>query len=153
MNKEVILHKTKILQLVTGCIFFILLFSAGSLKAQTRGKLEVIKDPRIDTLAARRLSGARGGGSASVSFSSYGYRVQIFTGSRRADAFNAQARFQQLYPNIRTYVTYVEPNFKVRVGDFRTRMEAAKMAAQLRSVFPVVFIMSEKINPPKLDAQ
>lgn len=153
MNKEVILHKTKILQLVTGCIFFILLISAASLMAQTRGKLEVVKDPRIDTLAARRLTGARGGGSSSAAFSSYGYRVQIFTGSSRAEAFNAQNKFQQLYPDTRTYITYAEPNFKVRVGDFRTRMEAAKMAAQLRSVFPVVFIMSEKINPPKLEAQ
>ena len=39
------------------------------------------------------------------------------------------------------------------LSDFRTRMEASKMMAQLRSAFPVLFIISEKINPPKLDAQ
>lgn len=154
MNKAVNLRDTKkLLQLATGCIFFILFASAGNLMAQTRGKLEVVKDPLVDTLAARRLRGLAGGGAGAAAFSSNGYRVQIFTGTNRTDAFNAQNKFQRLYPDIRTYITYREPNFKVRVGDFRTRMEASKMMAQLRSAFPVLFIISEKINPPKLDAQ
>ena len=111
-----------------------------------RGKVEVIKDPRVDTLINRKLNGGPGG------LSSSGYRVQVYNGADRNAAYKAQAKFQQNYPDIRTYVTYNEPNFKVRVGDFRTRLEATKMEAQLKPWFPLMFIIAEKINPPKLDS-
>ncbi|OKS89571.1 hypothetical protein RG47T_5055 [Mucilaginibacter polytrichastri] len=118
--------------------------------AQTRGKVEVIKDPRVDTLIARKLYGNVG--SAQSGFSSSGYRVQVYTGSNRAAAYKAQAKFQQNYPDISAYITYREPDFKVRVGDFRTRIEATRMMEQLKPWFPLMFIITEKINPPKLDS-
>jgi hypothetical protein len=84
-------------------------------------------------------------------FSSIGYRVQIFSGSNRKDAFSAQARLQDEYPELRTYIIYHEPNFKVRAGDFRTRLEAEKLMQELKPSFSSLFIISEKINPPKAD--
>ncbi len=138
----------KALLYTTGCCFFML--CALATHAQTRGKVEVIKDPRVDTLVARKLSANAGSGEGG--FSSSGYRVQLYAGSDRAAAYKAQAKFQQNYPDIRSYVTYNEPNFKVRVGDFRTRLEAAKMMEQLKPWFSLMFIIAEKINPPKLDS-
>jgi hypothetical protein len=128
-------------------------FAPGLLFAQTRGKVEVIKDPLIDTLIARRptlnrtSSGNAGTGEESV----YGYRVQIFFGSNRQAAYAAQERFRQEYPELRTYITYIEPNFKVQAGDFRTRLEAEKLKNELTQSFTSMFIISGKINPPKVD--
>jgi hypothetical protein len=51
---------------------------------------------------------------------------------------------------MRTYIIYNEPNFKVRAGDFRTRLEASKILEQVRSQFSSVFIIPEKINLPKI---
>ncbi len=135
----------KTLLYITGCCFFMLCTLASH--AQTRGKVEVIKDPRVDTLINRKLNGGGPGG-----FSSSGYRVQVYNGADRNAAYRAQAKFLQSYPDIRTYITYNEPNFKVRVGDFRTRLEATKMMEQLKAWFPLMFIIPEKINPPKLDS-
>jgi hypothetical protein len=140
----------KILLYITGCCFFMLLTTATYAQTQMRGKVEVIKDPRVDTLIARKLNA--GGGSTQGGYSSSGYRVQVYTGSDRAAAYKAQAKFQQNYPDISAYITYREPDFKVRVGDFRTRLEATKMMEQLRPWFPLMFIIAEKINPPKLDS-
>ena len=81
-----------------------------------------------------------------------GYRVQIFFGSNRQAAYSAQAKFKDEYPELRTYITYIEPNFKVRVGDFRTRLEAQKLQSELTQMFSSLFIIPEKINPPKSDA-
>lgn len=144
MKKTASLYKT--LMYVTGCCFFML----GTLAthAQTRGKVEVIKDPRVDSLIARRMSGGKGSGALA---NGMGYRVQIYTGSNRSDAYIAQAKFQDQFPDTRSYITYQEPNFKVRIGDFRTRLEATKMLQELKPWFPLMFIISEKINPPKLD--
>ncbi|QQL48748.1 SPOR domain-containing protein [Mucilaginibacter ginkgonis] len=136
----------KVILLLGGCFFF---YSAH---AQIRGTVEVIKDPRIDTLIAKRFTrlGKTAGAGGTSGFSSYGYRVQIYTGSNRTEAFKAQAKFQEDYPDVPTYISYREPNFKVRIGDFRTRLEAAKMQQNLKPWFPLMFIINEKINPPKL---
>lgn len=109
--------------------------------AQNPGKVEVIKDPKIDSLIARRLELSRSG-----AISVNGFRVQIFSGTSRQEAYDQQARFQTLYPGVRTYISYEQPNYKVRVGDFRTRLEAEKLMNKLRRFYPALFIFSERIN-------
>jgi len=145
--KNAVVYKAKFSAIIY-CIFFALVFtlSAYSSNAQERGKVEVIKDPRIDTLAAHRLSLRAKNPEA---LSSNGYRVQIFYGSGRSDAYNAQARFQAKYPGIRTYLSYNEPDFKVKAGDFRTKLEAEKLRQELQGSFTNLFIIAEKINIPK----
>ena len=120
----------------------------GSVSAQTRGKVEVIKDPRIDTLIAKRAELNKAMGADQV----MGFRLQIFTGTNRKDAYNAQTKFQQDFPDIRTYVIYNDPNFKVRAGDFRTHLDAEKLQDAVKRSFDGTFIIPEKINPPKPDA-
>ncbi|MCY1520803.1 hypothetical protein D9M68_555950 [compost metagenome] len=80
-----------------------------------------------------------------------GYRVQVFYGPDRRETFNEQARFKGLYPRVNTYITYKEPNYYLRVGDFRTRLEAQNFLAGLRPSFPTLFIFREKINAPALE--
>ena len=131
---------------IIGCCFLLLPFLSP---AQTRGKVEVIKDPLIDTLIARRPSlgknGSAGGEMAN------GYRVQIFFGSNRQAAYNAQAKFKEEYPEYPTYIFYTEPNFKVHAGDFRTRLEAEKLQKEVAAMFTSLFIISEPVNPPKTE--
>ena len=135
---------------IAGCIFFIIIFIPATVHAQTRGTVEVVKDPRIDTLAARRAGlKVNGGPAANYLVSNNGYRVQIYNGTNRKDAYNAQEKFTNLYPDTRTYISYSEPNFKVRAGDFRTRLEAEKVMQELRGKFTSLFIIEGKINPPK----
>jgi hypothetical protein len=134
------------LSLVVCCIFFVPLISA----AQTRGKVEVVKDPLIDTLMARRPF--LGKTIAGEGTTSNGFRVQIYFGSNRQAAYNAQAKFANEYPETPTYVSYIEPNFKVQAGDFRTRLEAQKLQSELKDMFSILFIIPTKINPPKTDA-
>ncbi|MFI5160016.1 MAG: SPOR domain-containing protein [Sphingobacteriales bacterium] len=122
-----------------------MLLLLGSASAQTRGKVEVIKDPRIDTLAARRAELNRTLGTETIT----GFRVQIFTGTNRKDAYSAQEKFQEEFPDIRTYIIYSDPNFKVRVGDFRTKADAEKLEADLKKWFDGMFIIQDKVNPPK----
>jgi len=132
--------------IISCCIFLTPLLSS----AQTRGKVEVVKDPLIDTLIARRpyLNKTILPGEETTN----GYRVQIFFGSSRQAAYDAQAKFMSEYPEIKTYISYIEPNFKVQVGDFRTRLEAQKLQNELNGMFTSLFIIPGKINPPKPDS-
>jgi hypothetical protein len=130
--------------------FFALMFIllAVATNAQQRGKVEVVKDPRVDTLAARRLSLKTKNPDA---LSANGYRIQIFSGSVRNEAYSTQAKFQAKYPGIRTYIIYNEPDFKVKAGDFRTKLEADKFRQELQGSFTGLFIIAEKINIPKAE--
>lgn len=124
--------------------------------AQTKGEVTVIKDPLIDSLIAKRIElnikrPASTNSATPVIFNGMGYRVQVFYGSDRREAFNEQAKFRAMYPKIMTYISYKEPNYYLRVGDFRTRMEAQKLMTELRANFPTLFIFREKINAPDLE--
>jgi len=143
-------HSTVKSSLVTVCFFLFALILPALSFAQTRGKVEVVKDPLIDTFIARRPALNKtilNTGDETV----YGYRVQIFFGSGRQAAYDAQEKFRQEFPDLRTYITYSEPNFKVQAGDFRTRLEAEKLRNELTQMFTSLFIISGKINPPKAD--
>jgi hypothetical protein len=141
-----------ILRPIAGCLFFTGIFMPRTVSAQTRGTVEVIKDARIDTLAARRgtLKVSGGSSASSTGTSSYGYRVQIYNGSSRKEAYNVQAQFVNEHVGIRTYITYSAPNYKIRAGDFRTRLEAEKLMQELRGSYTSLFIIRGKINPPKI---
>lgn len=141
------------MKLAVTCLFCC--FAAGAL-AQSRGVVTVVKDPMIDSLIAKRivLNNTVPGNSVAkpgVVISQIGYRVQIFYGSDRREVFSQQARFKSLYPTLNTYITYKEPNYYLRAGDFRTRLEAQRLMSELRSEFPTLFIFREKIYAPNLE--
>ncbi|MDP3466805.1 MAG: SPOR domain-containing protein [Daejeonella sp.] len=123
---------------------FILIMCFQELSAQEKGTVLVIKDPQIDSLIARRLELNRAGVSGNnVTLS--GFRVQIFSGLDRQMAYSEQAKFKDRYPGIKTYISYTQPNYKLRVGDFRTRLEAEKFMNELRNYYNSLFIFSEMI--------
>ena len=74
-----------------------------------------------------------------------GFRVQIFSGGNRNDAYATQSRFQRSYKDISSYVTYDEPNYRVKVGDFRSRNDANSFMKVLRSQYSNVFVFTEDI--------
>lgn len=114
-----------------------------------------MKDPLVDSLIEKRIALSKKAAPATghrngAIVSQMGFRVQVFYGSDRRKTFNEQARFKSAYPKLNTYITYKEPNYYLRVGDFRTRLEAQRLMNELRSTFPTLFIFREKINAPRL---
>ena len=125
-----------------GFVFFIICIHSAS--AQEKGKVQVTKDPQIDSLIAKRLAlskDSRSGSNISVS----GFRVQIFSGLERQQAYAEQAKFKVRFPAYSSYISYVQPNYRVRVGDFRTRLEAEKFMNELKRNYSSLFIFSEMI--------
>ncbi len=78
-----------------------------------------------------------------------GFRVQLYFGSNRAEATELKTKFQGLYPEIESYLLYQQPYFKLRVGDFRTRLEAQQLQKLIQKDFPSVFIVNDDIAFPK----
>ncbi len=79
-----------------------------------------------------------------------GYRIQIYFGAIRQKALEAKADFASKHPNITTYLSYQQPNFKVRAGDFRTRLEAQKLLKEIQGWYSTSFIVQDDIRIPAL---
>jgi hypothetical protein len=130
-------------KLVIGLFFSFFIVQAALAQ---EGKVVVIKDPQIDSLISRRLALSRAGSSGNK-VTSPGFRVQIFSGLGRDEAYAEQSKFKSLFPGVASYVSYTQPNYRVRVGDFRTKLEAQKFVADLRKNYTSLFIFAERINP------
>jgi len=80
-----------------------------------------------------------------------GYRIQIYSGTHRNQANELRASFYSHFPEIPVAVSYDQPNFKVRAGDFRTRLEAQKYLAEVEKIFSGAFIVPDDIRMPPLN--
>lgn len=83
-----------------------------------------------------------------------GYRVRIFFDNRQTARHESEemlSSFEAMYPGVPAYRSYVNPYFKITVGDFRTKSEAMSFLQQIIGVFPKAFIVKENIEYPVLD--
>ena len=116
--------------------------------AQNHGSLHINQDSRIESLIAKQRSLYK------VDSSFNGYRIHIFSEIGN-DALNhakaVKSRFERAFPDIPVYLTYVEPHFLLRAGDFRNRVEAEKCLRQIKPKFKEAFVTADKIYRPKID--
>ena len=83
-----------------------------------------------------------------------GWRVEIFNSSGSnalKDAEKVKQEFLSIYPDIGVYIKFQQPNFKVRVGDFRTRNEALKLRKEIMKKYPKSFEVWGRIKFPPLN--
>jgi hypothetical protein len=131
-----------------GLIFFFLLIACVSISRNAVGQVKVYQDSRVDTILKRHILYNKQQNGMD------GYRVQIFfdAGNNSLNrAKNVVEQFQMLYPGDTAYVSFSEPYYKVRVGDFRTKMDAEGYLQEVLPDYPNAFVIKDKINFPKLD--
>jgi hypothetical protein len=129
--------------------FFILLgftlIVNKTIAQEPKKNVEVIQDYRIKKLVDHHI--AINEKKRTIS----GYRVQIHFGNLREPAKEVKSKFLSLYDNVPAYEIYQQPNFKIRVGDFRTKLEATKLLKEISSDFPNAFIVPDDISLPPID--
>ena len=79
-----------------------------------------------------------------------GFRIQLFSGNERINANNIKTKFLRLFPEQTAYLSYQQPYFKIRVGDFRSKLEAKLFYNKIKDEFSESIIIQDKINLPKL---
>jgi hypothetical protein len=74
-----------------------------------------------------------------------GYTVQIYNGRSREEAFEMKKRLYEVL-EIEAEVSYVQPNFKVKVGQYLDQFEALKVQKQIEEDFNNVLVIPERIS-------
>jgi hypothetical protein len=124
----------------------LLTFSQGLLAQEllpAPGDVKVIQDEKITQLTEQYRN------MNLYNSETDGYRVQIFfdagTNSKNK-ALTAKSEFESAYPGIKTYLSYKEPYYRVRVGDFRTLIEAVGFQKKIETDYPNSFPVKDKID-------
>jgi len=122
----------------------ILTFITFSSNAQ-KARLTVSNDAYLDTAIQKNIDKNR------IANVIDGYRIQLFSGAERNNANALKTKILKLYPETPAYLIYQQPYFKLRVGDYRTKIETQQIFYKLQDDFGQVIIIPDKINLPKLD--
>ncbi len=83
-----------------------------------------------------------------------GYRIRIFTDSglgAKENQKKERARFLSLYPDIDAYYRYDQPDFKVYVGNCRTKSEAIRLYERIKSNYSDALIVPDRIFIDRLE--
>jgi len=114
-------------------------------QAFAQGKVTYMEPPGLDELMEKY----RKENYASPGID--GYRVQLFSdagNNAKERATSALNEFQAAFPETPVYLSYQQPNFKVRAGDFRNKAEARKLQKRIKPLFPGAFIVKDFIQVP-----
>lgn len=127
-------------------LLMICLGSLQQLQAQTRAHF-VVQDSRVDSLLAMHRA------INSMDTLIPGYRVQIFFAGGNFSKDKAMKKlntFNEAYPSQKAYLSFKAPYYRVRVGDFRTALEATAFLKKIEKTYPSAFITEDRICFPKL---
>ena len=135
---------------LTGVI--LILFISLNASAQTDTATVVVhKDPRIELLVKKQIE-INEFTTRNARRSAPGYRIQVVSTNDRNKAFSAKSTIYQQFPELKAYLLYQSPFYKLKVGNFKEREDAEQYLSALKQHFPSgVYIVRDviEVNPDK----
>lgn len=74
-----------------------------------------------------------------------GYTIQIYSGSEREAAMQARDLALLVNPELKPEVSYHQPSYKVKAGQYTDRLEAHRIFSELKKEFPQAILIPERI--------
>jgi hypothetical protein len=144
VKKQAIDMRKKFCFLVSGAgLFFLFSFIGAS--AQSDSDM-IHRDPRVDLLIKKQIQ-INEVTTRDSRRSAPGFRIQVISSNDRTKVFNAKAKIYQEYPELKPYIIYLSPNYKLKVGNFRTQEEAQPYFDRLSRLYPTgVYIVHDVIE-------
>lgn len=130
-------------KIICAFFYFFLIGLTSNLYCQTTGKVEIIESSSVKELMQKQ-------NEINSKILVKGYRIKIHFGTDKAKAKEIKAKFILKFSDISAYEKYDQPNFNIRVGDFRTKLEAYKALKDILIEFPGAFIVQDEIEMPPL---
>jgi hypothetical protein len=113
-------------------MLFSLLFLAFS--GAQEGVTTVNQDPEIDKLIALKKE---------INKSEIFFKIQIYSGNR-SGAEKIRKEFREAFTEFSDDIKYETPNYKIWIGNFRTRLEADRALVKVKKKFENAFVFKPK---------
>ncbi|MBC7827907.1 MAG: SPOR domain-containing protein [Chitinophagaceae bacterium] len=106
----------------------------------------VHKDPRIDMLVKKQIE-INEITTRNSRRSAPGYRIQVISTNNRNKALEAKTKIYQRFPELKTYLMYQSPFFRLKVGNFLDRQEAESYLQDILQLFPTgVYVVRDTVE-------
>jgi hypothetical protein len=106
----------------------------------------VHKDARLDMLIRKQAS-INDITSRDSRRTDKGFRLMIISTTKRDEAMAAKSKIYTFFPELKAYLWYQSPYFRVKAGNFKDRKDAESYQKRLNTYFPNgVFIMKDIIE-------
>jgi len=119
--------------------YFIALFTFSNFAQQKEGELNIETSAGIDKVIAEKKQYNRSLKTIK------GFKIQLFYGNEK-ESYKIKNEFKQIFPDIRTTVIFSSPQWKVQVGNFKTRLEADRTLVDIKKKYPSAIILATEIN-------
>lgn len=122
---------------------------------QVTGRVQLQQDGRLTDLLGTHPKAyyANTKTNSQGQITTMGYRIRVFSGNQqnvsKNRAYSIEREMNSLMPELKTYVVFKSPNWRLLVGNYRTSEEANAELRELRRQFPSygkeMFIVKEEI--------
>jgi hypothetical protein len=118
-------------------IFILSILFSGTAYAQDSAlaSAAIHRDPRVDSLMNVQIR-INEETTRESRRNQQGYRIQVANSNDRSKIFAIKTKIYQQYPELKPYLIYQPPNYKLKVGNFKTTEEAQPYLDKLTKFFP-----------------
>lgn len=102
--------------------------------AQDTGSVVVHKDPRLDMLVNKQIE-INEITTRQSRRSAPGFRILVISSNNRNTVIDAKTKIYRQFPELKAYMMYQAPFFRLKVGNFRDREEAETYAGDIQPLF------------------
>jgi len=131
---------------------FVCLFSLVSINMYAQqltsdtSSVVIHKDSRIDLLVKKQAE-INEETTRNARRVTKGFRLLVVNTNKRDEAISAKAKLYQYFPELKSYLLYQSPHFKLKAGNFKERRDAESYQKKLNAFFPKgVFVMNDMIE-------
>ena len=75
-----------------------------------------------------------------------GYRILAYSGTARKAWLDMRDAIVKRVPEERDYPIYTQPNYRLKIGDYLTRVEAQQVLLRIKDITPNAMIIADQIN-------
>jgi hypothetical protein len=119
--------------------------SAQQLTSDT-SSVVIHKDSRIDLLVKKQAE-INEETTRNARRVTKGFRLLVVNTNKRDEAISAKTKLYQYFPELKSYLLYQSPYFKLKAGNFKERKDAESYQKKLNAFFPKgVFVMNDMIE-------
>jgi len=132
-----------------------MVFTALQSSSQSASSVTVHKDPRIDLLVSKQIE-INEVTTRNARRSAPGYRILVISSNNRNKVTEAKSTIYQQFPELKGYMMYQSPFFRLKVGNFRDRTEAETYLSAIQKLFQGgVYIVPDtiEVKPEKNDSE
>jgi len=120
--------------------------TAQGKSANDSNSVIVHKDPRLDILVKKQAQ-INEETTKEGRKTAKGYRLLVINTNKRDEAIAAKTKVYTYFPDLKAYLIYQSPYFKVKVGNFKDRKDADDFRKELNTLFPAgVFVINDIIE-------